>query len=85
MYISDAFGFTIGGGRDNPAIPGVNGIFVTAISKYGAAAKDGRLRVGDQILEVSLLSLLLGLWVATGAFGGIWGSIPQMNVSVIKA
>eukprot|EP00795_Rhopilema_esculentum_P016848 gene16848-8322_t len=45
-------GFTIAGGRDNQHIPEDNGIYVTRIIAGGAAQQDGRLQVGDRILQV---------------------------------
>jgi len=48
-------GFNIRGGVDNPHIPGDTGIFVTKIREQGAAFKDGQLKEGDKILEVSAI------------------------------
>eukprot|EP00794_Sanderia_malayensis_P010738 gene10738-11887_t len=50
-------GFTIAGGRDNQHIPDDNGIYVTRIINGGAAQQDGRLLVGDKILQVDLENL----------------------------
>jgi len=50
---TSGLGFNIRGGLDNMHIPGDPGIFVTTIKMNGAAAKDGRLEVGDKLLEVS--------------------------------
>ncbi|XP_068699332.1 anoctamin-7-like [Montipora foliosa] len=46
-------GFNIRGGKDSPYIPGDPSIFVTRINSEGAAAKDGRLSVGDKLIEVN--------------------------------
>ncbi|XP_072031982.1 synaptojanin-2-binding protein-like [Amphiura filiformis] len=46
-------GFNIKGGRDQPHVPRDPGIFVTKIRDDGAAAKDGRLKKGDKILEIN--------------------------------
>lgn len=45
-------GFNIRGGTDNIHVGSDPGIFVTTIKPSGAAAKDGRLKPGDKILEV---------------------------------
>ena len=45
-------GFSIAGGKGNQHVLGDNGIFVTKIMEGGIAEKDGRLDVGDRILEV---------------------------------
>ena len=45
-------GFNIRGGKDSPYIPGDSSIYVTRINGDGVAARDGRLSVGDKILEV---------------------------------
>ncbi|XP_077862566.1 synaptojanin-2-binding protein-like [Saccoglossus kowalevskii] len=45
-------GFNIRGGVDQPYINQDSGIFVTKIREDGAAGKDGRLMIGDKILEV---------------------------------
>ena len=50
---SPGLGFNIRGGTDIQHIKGHNGIFVTKIRDKGAAAEDGRLKEGDQIVEVS--------------------------------
>ncbi|XP_031568304.1 anoctamin-7-like isoform X2 [Actinia tenebrosa] len=46
-------GFNIRGGRDNPYVPNDPSIYVTRIRSDGAAAFDGRLGVGDKILEIN--------------------------------
>lgn len=52
-------GFNIRGGIDNMHMENDPGIFVTTIKLNGAAAKDGRLKSGDKILEVMVNSLLM--------------------------
>lgn len=42
------------GGVGNQHISGDNSIYVTKIIDGGAAQKDGRLRVGDRLIMVSL-------------------------------
>ena len=46
---SQGFGFSIRGGREFNSMP----LFVLRIAEGRAADVDGRLRVGDQILEVN--------------------------------
>ncbi|XP_048580920.1 anoctamin-7 isoform X2 [Nematostella vectensis] len=46
-------GFNIRGGTDNPYVPGDPSIYVTRIRSDGVAAFDGRLSVGDRILEIN--------------------------------
>ncbi|ESP04596.1 hypothetical protein LOTGIDRAFT_57654, partial [Lottia gigantea] len=46
---SRGFGFSIRGGREFNNMP----LFVLRIAEGGAADVDGRLRVGDQILEIN--------------------------------
>ena len=48
--------FNIRGGVDNIHVANDQGIFVTTIKMNGAAAKDGRLRPGDKLLEVSKIN-----------------------------
>lgn len=48
-------GFNIRGGKDSPYVPGDSSIFVTRINGEGTAARDGRLGVGDKLLEVTVL------------------------------
>ena len=57
VYIG--LGFNIRGGVDNRYLPDDPGIFVTTIKPDGAAARDGRLQRGDQILEVMRRDLLV--------------------------
>lgn len=45
-------GFSIAGGIGNQHIPGDNGIYVTKIMEGGAASVDGRLSIGDKLLNV---------------------------------
>lgn len=44
--------FSIAGGIGNQHIPGDNGIYVTKIMEGGAAHVDGRLSIGDKLLNV---------------------------------
>uniref|UniRef100_A0A8D0GDA4 Synaptojanin-2-binding protein n=1 Tax=Sphenodon punctatus TaxID=8508 RepID=A0A8D0GDA4_SPHPU len=46
-------GFNIVGGTDQQYISNDSGIYVSRIKENGAAALDGRLQEGDQILEVN--------------------------------
>ncbi|XP_064638199.1 disks large 1 tumor suppressor protein-like isoform X5 [Lineus longissimus] len=50
-------GFSIAGGVGNQHIPGDNGIFVTKIIDGGAAQVDGRLAIGDRLVQVNENSL----------------------------
>ncbi|CAO1397809.1 unnamed protein product [Diamesa serratosioi] len=45
-------GFSIAGGIGNQHIPGDNGIYVTKIMDGGAAQIDGRLSIGDKLVNV---------------------------------
>ncbi|CRL04553.1 CLUMA_CG017624, isoform B [Clunio marinus] len=49
-------GFSIAGGIGNQHIPGDNGIYVTKIMEGGAAFVDGRLSIGDKLLNVKTKS-----------------------------
>lgn len=51
-------GFSIAGGQGNEHVKGDTDIYVTKIIDDGAADTDGRLRVGDKILEVDQHSLI---------------------------
>ena len=51
-YIVAGLGFNIVGGTDFPKTPGDYGIYVSKIKEVGAAYTDGRLQVGDKIVEV---------------------------------
>uniref|UniRef100_A0A8R1DLF4 Uncharacterized protein n=1 Tax=Caenorhabditis japonica TaxID=281687 RepID=A0A8R1DLF4_CAEJA len=51
-------GFSIAGGQGNEHVKGDTDIYVTKIIEEGAADLDGRLRVGDKILEVDHSSLI---------------------------
>ena len=57
-FSNSGLGFNIRGGTDMQHVKGNNGIFVTKIRDKGAAAEDGQLREGDQIVEVNLRLLL---------------------------
>jgi len=46
------FGFSIRGGREFHQMP----LFVLRIADNGSAAQDGRLRVGDQLIEINGIS-----------------------------
>ena len=46
---SRGFGFSIRGGREFQSMP----LFVLRIAVDGPASADGRLRVGDQIIEIN--------------------------------
>uniref|UniRef100_A0A915HF84 Uncharacterized protein n=1 Tax=Romanomermis culicivorax TaxID=13658 RepID=A0A915HF84_ROMCU len=50
---TQGLGFSIAGGSDNPHVQNDSSIFVTKIIDGGAAAYDGRMRVGDVILRVN--------------------------------
>ena len=58
-FAGKGLGFNIRGGKDSPYVPGDPSIFVTRINGEGAAARDGRLGVGDKLLEVEMFSLLV--------------------------
>ena len=45
-------GFSIAGGVGNQHIPGDDGIYVTKVIDGGAAQQDGRLAVGDRLVQV---------------------------------
>lgn len=51
-------GFSIAGGRGNQHVLGDDGIFITKIISEGAAEEDGRLEVGDRILQVNSHSMV---------------------------
>jgi len=50
-------GFNIKGGKDMQILKGDDGVYVAKVKQDGAAAIDGRLKVGDKILEVNGTSL----------------------------
>lgn len=48
-------GFSIAGGKGSPAYREDSGaIFISRISPQGAAAKDGKMLVGDKVVSVSI-------------------------------
>ncbi|XP_066908804.1 disks large 1 tumor suppressor protein isoform X3 [Halyomorpha halys] len=55
---TSGLGFSIAGGTDNPHVQDDPSIFITKLIPGGAAANDGRLRVGDVILEVNRTSVV---------------------------
>ena len=56
FFSGRGLGFNIRGGKDSPYVPGDPSIFVTRINGEGAASRDGRLSVGDKLLEVAAVS-----------------------------
>jgi C-terminal processing protease CtpA/Prc len=52
-HAAAGLGFNIKGGSDAQVFPGDDGIYVALIKPDGAAAVDGRLQEGDQIVEVN--------------------------------
>ncbi|XP_063780808.1 protein scribble homolog [Pseudophryne corroboree] len=60
--LGEKLGISIRGGAKghpgNPLDPTDEGVFISKVSSSGAAARDGRLRVGMRILEVNQQSLL---------------------------
>lgn len=48
-----SFGLTISGGVDDPLTEGDDSIYIIGLVEDGAAARDGRLRVKDRILEIN--------------------------------
>lgn len=48
----------LNGQRGNPLDQADEGVFISKINSSGAAKRDGRLRVGQRILEVNGISLL---------------------------
>ena len=55
LFLIAGLGFTIQGGTEVLYVGTDTGIFVTSVKPNGAAARDGRLKEGDKILEVSEL------------------------------
>ena len=53
LFYLVGLGFKIRGGTDMPYVPGHSGIFITHMDETGAASLDGRLKVGDRVLEVT--------------------------------
>ncbi|CAH8556771.1 unnamed protein product [Dicrocoelium dendriticum] len=51
-------GFSIAGGVNNEAVDGDPGIFITKMTPGGVADTDGRLHVGDRIVQVNGISLV---------------------------
>lgn len=50
-------GFSIAGGKGSPPFKdGSDAIYVSRISPGGAAARDGKLQVGDKVVSVRLIS-----------------------------
>lgn len=54
----ESLGFGIAGGTDHPVENGDTSVYVTYIAPNGAAEKDGRLRVGDRLIEVNGVNTL---------------------------
>ena len=53
--IGRSLGFSIAGGKGSmPAYEDVDGVFITKIAPGGLAEIDGRLRLGDRLLSVSI-------------------------------
>lgn len=52
----DGLGFAIKGGIDTPVHDGETGIFISDIFDGGSAAIDGRLQIGDKILQLNRVS-----------------------------
>lgn len=50
MCRDPSLGFKFGGGSDRPAFEGDSNVYITHVVAGGAAAKDGRLKVGDRVL-----------------------------------
>merc|ERR1739847_168062 len=50
---TNGYGFNIIGGIDQPHLPNDSGIFISKISRKGAACKNGQLAVGDKLLSVN--------------------------------
>ncbi|XP_035709723.1 disks large 1 tumor suppressor protein isoform X3 [Folsomia candida] len=55
---SSGLGFSIAGGTDNPHVDNDPSIFITKLIPGGAAAIDGRLRIGDVIARVNNVSVV---------------------------
>ena len=51
-FLASGLGFNIRGGSDANYLRGHPGIFVTSIKPGGTADRDGRLKIGDRLLEV---------------------------------
>ena len=50
--MASGLGFNIRGGSDANYLRGHPGIFVTSIKPGSSADRDGRLKIGDRLLEV---------------------------------
>ncbi|CAG7818024.1 unnamed protein product [Allacma fusca] len=55
---SSGLGFSIAGGTDNPHVDDDPSIYITKLIPGGAAATDGRLRIGDVIVRVNSTSVV---------------------------
>ena len=51
--MGESLGFSFGGGSDKPISPGDTSIYITKIIPGSAADKDGRLKLGDRVLEAN--------------------------------
>ncbi|ODM96955.1 Disks large 1 tumor suppressor protein [Orchesella cincta] len=51
-------GFSIAGGTDNPHVDNDPAIYITKLIAGGAAANDGRLRIGDVIMRVNNITVV---------------------------
>ena len=52
LFMASGLGFNIRGGSDANYLRGHPGIFVTSIKPGSSADRDGRLKIGDRLLEV---------------------------------
>lgn len=55
---TSGLGFSIAGGTDNPHIVSDTAIYITKLISGGAASNDGRLKVNDCIVSVSVIYLI---------------------------
>jgi tyrosine-protein phosphatase non-receptor type 4 len=51
--VGESLGFSFGGGSDKPISPGDTSVYITKIIPGSAADKDGRLKLGDRMLEAN--------------------------------